>query len=162
MLKCSQCNSTLPDFATMCQFCGNTWSPSNSGPAGTKANITQAMNSLAWVRPAYYGIAAYWVVSGIIECLTAKGSTVGIVLGAINILVGLGLILKVEVIRSVVNAICFVNILFGVLALVGAFFSPFVGGLIGVVIVIMNFVNLGTSGLMIFLIGETESRGPNF
>ena len=33
---------------------------------------------------------------------------------------------------------------------------------IGVVIVIMNFVNLGTSGLMIFLIGETESRGPNF
>ncbi len=162
MVKCLKCNATLPDFATMCQFCGSPMSLPGVGQGQSGNRVRQAVNSNSWVRPAYYAVAGYWVFSGALECLTAKGSALSIVFGAINILVGLGLILKIEVVRSIVNFICFLNILGGLFGLVMMFFSPFVGGLFGVFMVLLQFFNLGTSGLMIFLIGETESQGPNF
>jgi hypothetical protein len=170
MQHCSKCNATLPDFAKSCQFCGNTWSAPPPAP-GTKASkVGAAVSSLKWVKPAYYAIAGWWVLSGVLTVLVGAGvvggsdntSIVDIVFGTITALIGLGLILQVDAARGVVNVLCFLQILFGLFGLAMLFLNPFVGGLWGVIAAVMAFIQIGLGGLMIFLIGETETRGPNF
>ncbi len=170
MQHCPKCNATLPDFAKSCQFCGDTWSGAPL-PPGTKASkVGAVVNSLSWVKPAYYGIAVWWIVGGVWSVLTGAGvfgnpggfGIIDVLLGSLTALVGLGLVLHVDLVRGIVNVLCFLQILGGLRSLVFFFFSPFVGGFLGVVLVMMAFFQIGLAGLMIFLIGETETRGPNF
>jgi hypothetical protein len=170
MQQCSKCNATLPDFAKSCQFCGNTWSAPPPPPGTGPSKIGAAVSSLRWVKPAYYGIAGWWVISGVLSVLEGAGvmgeagglGVVGAFFGAITALIGLGLILQVDAARGIVNVLCFLQIFFGLLDLVFLFFSPFIGGVWGIISVILTFIQIGLAGLMIFLIGETETRGPNF
>lgn len=90
------------------------------------------------------------------------GGAIAIAFGAISALVGLGLLLKVEAIRNVVVIMACFNILFGLLGVIMAFFIAPIAGIWGVVTVLHDFIDIGLAGFMIFLIGETDSRAPNF
>jgi hypothetical protein len=87
---------------------------------------------------------------------------IGLIIGAVTALIGLGLILRIEAARGIVNVICFIQILSGVLDIAFFFFAAPALGLFGAVGFIFAFIRIGLAGLMIFVIGETESRAPNF
>ena len=166
MLKCPHCQATLPDFSQGCQFCGKQW----GAPAGSPQAKRQGRGgggSPGWVWPAYYAIAGWWILDGLRVLLAAiTGSVsvgiIGLVVGVITLLVGVGLVFKVELARGIVNVLCFLQILSGAFSIVMGFFFAPIMGLWGIIWMILSFVQIGTAGLMIFLIGETETRGPNF
>ena len=115
-----------------------------------------------WVKPAYNLIASYWILNGvwgIISDTVLAGkdgpNLVGAAMGALGALIGLGLLLRIEAVRGVVNFVCALQILFGILDVITAFIlgSP--------LMMILALVQIATAGLLIFLIGETETRGPN-
>jgi hypothetical protein len=167
--KCPNCQATLPDFAKSCQFCGTAFAQPPPPPGTRASKVGSAVNSLRWVKPAYYGIAGWWVLSGLLVVLEGLGvvgggrlGVIDVLFGAVTALIGLGLILQVDAARGVVNVLCFLQILFGLFGLAMLFLNPFVGGTWGVIAAVMTFIQIGLAGLMIFLIGETETRGPNF
>ena len=43
-----------------------------------------------------------------------------------------------------------------------SFFLAPLAGIWGAVIILRQFIDIGLAGLMIFLIGETDTRTPNF
>jgi hypothetical protein len=172
MIKCPNCNASLPDSAGSCQFCQAVWAPQAGSPG--KSRSIGGMNidrPETWTKKAYYAVAAWWTVSGIWSVLQATafatkdndgGGFLAIAFGAITALVGLGLLLKVEAVRNVVVIMAAFNILFGLLGLVTAVFFTFVGGFWGALMVIHEVVDIALAGLMIFLIGETDTRAPNY
>ncbi|NLH99565.1 MAG: zinc ribbon domain-containing protein [Chthonomonadales bacterium] len=164
MTKCPGCNATLPDGAQRCQFCGRTLGPPSvrlgPRPAGRSADTMPG--APAWVKPVYNLIAIYWVLNGawgILSDTALAGkdgpNLVGAAFGALGALIGLGLLLRIEAVRGVVNFVCALQILFGLLDVLSAFLLGWVLGLI------LAIVQIATAGLMIFLIGETETRAPN-
>jgi hypothetical protein len=171
MIQCPKCQAKLPDGAGYCQFCHATFAPVNP-PRVDAEGSTGIAPQPGWIWPAYYAIAAWWILGGVYGVLSATllshasggsgGSVLLLIVEALPALVGVGLVFKVELARGIVNIACFLQILQGCLGLLFAFFSPFVTGLWGIVTVLMEFLNIGSAILMIYLIGETETRGPNF
>lgn len=164
MTKCPGCNATLPDGASRCQFCGRTLAPPSVrlGPRRSTPPPDAMPGAPRWVKPAYNLIASYWILNGvwgIISDTVLAGkdgpNLVGAAMGALGALIGLGLLLRIEAVRGVVNFVCALQILFGILDVITAFIlgSP--------LMMILALVQIATAGLLIFLIGETETRGPN-
>jgi hypothetical protein len=168
MIKCPKCQATLPDGAERCQFCGATFTPAVSRAVGPDDEPGRSV-PLQWVWPAYYGIAAWWIFNGLYSVVQTvwrgqAGSAFGIVgigIGALTALVGLGLILRVELARGIVNVLCFLQILDGAFGLLGSFLMSFAFGLLGAIAMIMSILQIALAVLMIFVIGETESRAAN-
>ena len=94
--------------------------------------------------------------------LTVHSGLALIVIGGLTALVGLGLIVNVDLARGIVNVLAFLNILFGCIGLVMLFFLAPFQGFWGLVALLQTFLDIGLAGFMIFPIGETETRGPNF
>lgn len=176
MTKCPDCNATLPDGAVHCQFCGAALAPtggaSRSGgrPAAGRAHSSslQDRGEYAWAWWIYYGVSAWWILNGgyaIFLSVTQSGGLLGIIsllIGLFTALVGLGLIFRVEAARGIVNVLCFIQILEGCFGLgVGFLLSGFIG-IWGIIGMLMSILRIVFAVLMIFAIGETESRGPNF
>jgi hypothetical protein len=120
-----------------------------------------------WVWTAYYLVAVWWIASGALDVVRftlphGGVGTLGAIFGAAGALVGLGLLLNVDLARGIVNVIAFLNIVFGLIGIVMLFFIAPLMGIWGIVAVLKAFFDIGLSGFMIFLIGETETRGPNF
>ena len=140
MINCPKCNATLPDWAAKCQFCGNTFTPAPKRASANDEQETpgQSLN-LKWVWPAYYGIAGWWIVSGlydVISALTSRHpgslfSTISIVFAVITLLVGVGLIARVELARGIVNVLCFLQILDGAFGMLGGFVFSFAIPVVG-------------------------------
>jgi len=176
MTKCPGCQATLPDGSTRCQFCGADWSapPSVRAPARARgaAPSGAARPVAGWIWPAYYLVAAYWLASGV--WLVLRGTVLasaedqggmgilGLLVGAFSAIVGLGLIARVEAARGIVNVLCFVNILFGSLDILGLFLGGLHFSLFELIGFLLAILQVGLSVLMIFLIGETESSGPRW
>ncbi len=164
MMQCPQCQATLPDGAVSCQFCSASWAaPTRPG----RMPLTQpdpATGSPAWVLPLYNLIAVWWIIDGLrnlVWTLVFRHELWGL-FGLIDVVMGVGLLLRIEVVRCLVNLFCFVQILFGLLGIItGLLMSGFLG-FIGVLMILMNALDIAAAGLMIYLIGETETRGPNF
>lgn len=174
MISCPHCRATLPDGTTYCQFCRNNFAAgaaaqtnyrSQSDDAGPSYPEPQALN-LKWVKPVYYGVATWWVVSALFSILRVfsngmAGSVVGaivLLLSLFSLLVGLGLIFKVELARGYVNIICWLNVVGGVFDIFGNFLLTFMPkvGIFGVLGMIFAVINIALSILMIFVIGETD------
>jgi hypothetical protein len=173
MIQCPSCKATLPDGAGHCQFCGATFAAT---PPSRRTDSDDpdlgGGDSPSWVWPAYYGISIWWILSGvwgIIQELMSKNpgsfwSIVSMGISAVTALVGLGLILRVEQARGIVNVLCFLQILNGVFGLLGGFvmsFAPIIG-IFGAIAMIVSALDIVFAILMIFVIGETESLAPNF
>ncbi|AIE83391.1 hypothetical protein [Fimbriimonas ginsengisoli] len=131
------------------------------------------MQTAPWIWPAYYFISGYYVLSGLVDVsrgviLMTKHKDnvlgeqlgffgyIGIVVGVITVVVGIGLLTKIEFIRAIVNFFCWISIIsaaFGLLGsvLAGGFFTAW--GILGIA---MNVFSIASSALMIYLIGETD------
>lgn len=164
MIKCPNCQATLPDDALTCQFCGTAM---RAAPVqGSGRTSSKSYSNSGWERPTYYGIAAFWLVSGLWSVLnglllTKGGNYIGAAVGGLTALIGLGLLAKVEFVRGLVNIACFLQILSGILGVITTFFMGSLGGL-GILLVLLDFLQIAFAVLMIYLIGETDTRGPNF
>jgi hypothetical protein len=164
----------LPDWSQSCQFCQTDLkNVPRPKPAPGQAARRPLMQTAPWIWPAYYIISGYYVVGGLTDVirgviLMTKHTDnvigeqlgffgyIGIIVGAIQIIIGLGLLLRIEFIRAVVNFFCWISILSGAFGLLG---SVLAGGFFtgwGIMGIALNVFNIVSSALMIYLIGETD------
>jgi len=170
-IQCPNCHRTLPPAAQNCHFCGASLT-GVARPVAQKKVIKRG--GAPWIWTLYYIIAVYWMLEGlvilafgIVSMASSGGETVPILqamgvlvlaIGAFITLLGLGLILKWEWCRGVVNFFCWLHILFGLLrfariAMLGfLFFSP--AALIANLFFLI--VGLAAAGLQIWVLSETD------
>lgn len=172
MINCPRCQQTLPDWAQTCQFCGSDLKGVQR-PVQPKAKRQRGFQTAKWIWPAYYACAGYFILNGLLETIGAIAvagtvtktpfgnivnsvNYVGVVVGVLTIVVGIGLILKVEFIRGVVNFFCGISILISLLTLIPTILGSALVGLYGIVYIVRSLLSILTNGLMIYLIGETD------
>ncbi len=166
MIHCPNCNATLPDYVSRCHFCGSTFANQNLPPKMRAASGGyDATGRPKWVWPAYYGIAGWWILTGAVGIaqgllLQHGGGIVGTAAGVLNVVFGLGLMARVEIVRGITNVVCFINIVFGLFSLVGAFLASAIFGLLGAIEMVVCMVNIGAAVFLMFLIGETDTLPP--
>jgi hypothetical protein len=170
-MKCPRCqNSVISGIAT-CQFCGEDLrglAPTQKRSMFVDPDSHEVVHTGGrpkWVYPAYYAVSGWFLVSGlidIIQVLTNPKIEEGflkiilIVVPAVRCLLGLGLIAKIEFVRGIVNFVCGISLIFSIIGLLSSFASILALGGMGVLVVVMNVVNICTYALMIYLIGETD------
>jgi hypothetical protein len=168
MIQCPNCKNTLPDTFTQCQFCGADVTKVVR-PAPTKKASRPLYEPPKWVWIAYFGIAGYWLIGGIMDVVRGLTSLsgagafayIGIAFGAFTALVGIGLMARVELVRGIVNVICFLRIIFGLLGLWGALWGSLFLGPLALLFAVFAAFDIVTGILMIYLLGETEKSAPN-
>ncbi len=84
-----------------------------------------------------------------------------VVIGAIGVVWGIGLLAKIEFIRGITNVLCFLSIAVDLLSLVGYVLGAGLAAMLGgsLLVVISMFAtafNIALNGLMIYLLGETD------
>ncbi len=117
-----------------------------------------------WIWPAYYAASGWFLVSGGLDVLNGFGvldrshhiRPVTLVAGIITVLIGAGLLAKVEFIRAIVNFFCFVRIALSLLSGIGALAVMSFNPGLGLLMLIFSILDLCIAGLMIYLIGETD------
>lgn len=187
MIACSGCRATLPDWAQKCQFCGaDVTKVARPKPDYPRDNSKPLVAPAGWIFPAYYALCAYWIISGLagianayhvaVTPVTMKfmgvtttetpgfgfGFILGAAIGTFSLLVGIGLLARVEIARGIANFLAGLNIIFGLLGLAGSLIGAAFAGPWGLLLSLKCVLDIVTSGLMIYLIGETEKRAPNF
>jgi ribosomal protein L40E len=171
MIKCPRCNATLPAWAQSCQFCQADVS-GVARPVAAKKDESRYYQAPKWVWIAYYVIAAFWILNGVRDILWGldvfgrqgeggffeSGISVGMLaVGFVTALVGLGLILKIELARGIVNVIAGLRILFGALSLFMTIPLIFIVGIFGFLAAIWTLIDIVLAVLIIYIIGETDS-----
>lgn len=166
MIQCPQCRNTLPDTFVKCQFCGAdvTKVPRPVQPKAKKVGYEIPK----WVWLAYFGVAGYWLIGGIMDIVRGLQSLekaggfayFGIVFGAITALVAIGLMARVELVRGIVNILCFLRILNGALTLWGALMGSIFIGPLALLFAIFGAIDVASGLFMIYLIGETDRYAP--
>jgi|SRR5579862_5239143 len=176
MISCPKCNATLPDWAQTCQFCQT----DVTKVARPKPVVQQKRNYMpvaSWIWPCYYAMCAVFVLEGaggILHTVASShekfmGQEIGLgvfsfismAFDGFTALLGIGLAMRIELARGIVNFICGLRILFGVLDLAGALMGTLFLGPLGFILVILSIVNIVTAIFMIYLIGETDKNPPN-
>jgi hypothetical protein len=168
MIQCPNCKNTLPNGFTRCQFCGTDVSNVPRPPDAEKV-VRTSFQVANWVWIAYFGIAGYWLLGGAIDvfrgiqALPKAGDIayVGIAFGGATALVAIGLIMRAELVRGLVNILSFLRILDGALGLWGALLGSLYLGPIAIVFAIFSGLDVASGLLMIYLIGETDKGAPN-
>lgn len=170
MIQCPQCKATLPDWAKECQFCNaDTSSVARSAGADPGRNV-HAFEAPKWIWGAYYGLAGYYVlngawgmIQGALMLSSAQDKLVMsafpfilIAVGFIGLVLGLGLIVRNETVRGIMNFFCGVKILLGLLGLAGSIFSALFTGPLGIFLMFLNVLDIAVAGFMIYMIGETD------
>lgn len=161
MIKCPKCGATLPESYTNCQFCGaDVAKVPRSRPAQP---VKRGYQPEKWITVSYYVVSSYFVVSGLYDLVTGIifSKYVAAFFGALELLLGIGLLTKFNLARGVVNVLCFLQIIFGVIGLAMAILA---GGFIGPLAFIGIFYYLfriATAGFMMFLLSETD-KNPGF
>lgn len=168
MIACPKCQRALPDWAAQCQFCGSDTKGVARPVPVKKERRAMSTDAPTWVWGMYYAICIYYIASGGFSILSGIGafnpktaSIVSVIVGGLNVIFGIGLAARIELIRGIANVFCFLNILGAVFGALGSFvLLPLMGGL-AVISLIFNVVTFATSAFMIFLIGETDRAAPN-
>ncbi|MHB8636303.1 MAG: hypothetical protein ACYC96_07515 [Fimbriimonadaceae bacterium] len=162
MITCPNCKASLPDWAKNCQFCQADTSQVIR-PTQTKPNA-QAFTTPAWTLAAYYAVSGLITIQSVVEIVsTIVGSKHGVgpfeviilVWYGLSAVIGIGLLLRVSIIRAFVNFVCYLNIGCGLLSLAGALFGTLFSAY-GLIFVLLAILQIAEYGFMIFLIGETD------
>ena len=163
MIQCPGCSNTLQDHAVRCQFCGADVSKVPRPPAAKKAVSTYGAPA-KWIWPTYYTVSGYWALSGAFDVVRALGLLSGakevdsfmVVIGAVLMLIGVGLILRVELIRGIINVVCWLKIAVGIVGAILSLGIMALFGAIGILFLVLNLLDIATGGFMIYLVGETD------
>ena len=180
MITCPKCQSTLPDWATTCQFCQTDVGKVARPPAAVKPQRVYGYGPAPWVWVTYYLIAGWWALSGLYDVVvgltgimhppkadsmfavdTSILGYVMLILGAVTLVIGLGLILRIEIVRGIVNIFCWLRILGGARRGLISFALIIAWPVMGIITLVLAIVDIVSGALMIYLIGETEKNAPN-
>lgn len=169
MIQCPYCHNTLPDWSKSCQFCHADVTKVSRPAAPRQTEKPLLVPREKWVMPMYYAVATWFLIGGLLTMATAftQRSELGLftsvlaAMGGVNVILGLGLAARVELIRGVVNFVCGLNIIFGLLSLPSAVMGTLFSGVLGAILTFRLLIDLVTNALMIYLIGETEKHAPN-
>lgn len=181
-LKCPKCGASLPEWAKACQFC-QTDVTKLARPVNTETKKHYgAFDTPKWIWACYYFIAVWWILGGAYDVMDSfyvfgksidmlklekefgmkfGPNVIGIIAGTLTCLFGLGLALKIEIIRGIVNFVAGLKLIFALLGLAGSLLGMTFAGLLSLPFVILNIVDIITSGMLLWLIGETD-MGPNW
>ena len=173
------CQASLPDWAKSCQFCGTDVTKLARPDRTVEKKRYAEFETPQWIWVCYYLIAAWWILGGLYSLaesfyvfgkplellklekdvgITAGPNIFGALYGGITALFGLGLVLKLEIIRGIVNVIAGIKLAFGLLGLAGSLLGMMFAGALGLIFVLTNIVDVITAGMLIWLIGETDMR----
>lgn len=160
---CPNCEMILKDTTEICPSCGtNVMYMARSTKEVMGFSYSGKAPPFAW--PLYYVISGYWVLSGIasiaIPALTGFGG--GSCWGIVQALLGIGLLLKVNRIRRVVNFLCFMGLAFGLLLVGISLFVLFFDGKFGFEVFANGLMTVVTNALMIWVIGLTQDAFDDF
>jgi len=153
---------------TSCQFCG--------APLDNVARPVPVARRKAgpepWILTLYMIVAGYWIFDGIKELILAFRalastttlhpelnfiSYILIAIGLFQLALGVGLLLKWEWARGVVNIFCWIRILFALMALAGVVMGGFIAGpLFSLMTIFFSVLDLVVAGTQIWLISETD------
>lgn len=174
MSVCPRCQRALLPASGECPSCS---APRGLPPPvripprrGASAPVRPAGSPrMRWVWPAYRAVCVYWIGAGALGVAQAlgaggaesPGNAFDLGVGALAALVGLGLLLHIEVARGVANVLSFLMILSGLFSLLTGFMAFIIAGAWGLLVMLTALLDIVTGGLMIFLIGETDTRAPN-
>jgi hypothetical protein len=182
VIQCPNCKQTLPDWQQTCQFCKADTKAVARPVKQRYAKSDQAFAVPKWVWTAYYGIAGYWIIESIFTILTtlntisenaakaaaAKNeiekmilepsiwSYLPIAFAGITILFAIGLMIRNNTIRGIVNFFSAIKLLAGVCGIVGTLLAGMVFGPWALLYLIVHLITIGTAAMMIYLIGETD------
>lgn len=181
-MKCPKCSASLPDWAQTCQFCGANVAKAPRPQPVVEKKSRGAFEIPKWVWITYYGISTWWVISGAYRLMDAfyvfgkpadvialekkwdiqvGPSYFAAVIAAITVVFGLGLILRIPLIRTWVNWISGLKLISGVFGLATSVMASAALGLIGLLLVIANILDIIMAAILIWMIGETDERAPN-
>lgn len=166
MIQCPGCGQSLPDTFSRCQFCG---ADVARVPRPVQAKVqTHYYQPANWVWIAYYGIACWWLIGGAKDVyggLKTMGrddllfpgiGIFGVIVGGVTVCIALGIILRLEFVRAIVNFWNFVKILMGLLSLYGSVTASLFVGPIALLWIFLTILDLASAVMMIYLIGETD------
>lgn len=163
MITCPGCNNSLPDWAKTCQFCGRDVSKVPR-PAAAPAAPRYVRPVNTWIVTAYYAIAVWYIIGG----LRSVGTTlyesrqdgfggftgIGLIFGIATLLIGIGLLMKLEIIRNIVVFFAGLAIIFGVIGLFFSIGGTLFTGWFGLLMVVMTLLDIIANALLIYVIGE--------
>jgi hypothetical protein len=126
-----------------------------------------------WIWPAYYIISGYFVVSGLFYLVRGllmmnagranvvgdrvnESGMIGLVVGVITVLIGAGLLARVEFVRGIVNVFCYLRILGGLCGIAGSLLAGLFAGPAMLIGLIVSVLDIATAAFMIYLLGETD------
>lgn len=89
------------------------------------------------------------------------GAILGFGIAAFRVVVGADLAARLEFARGVANFLAGLSVIFGLFGLAGSFVGSLFVGPWGLLLVLLNTVDIISGAMRIYLIGETEKRGPN-
>ena len=166
MITCPKCQSTLPDWATSCQFCGTDVGKVARPVAAPTQKRVYGYAPAPWVWVTYYVIAAYWVLGDLLEivktCLDKSGpNPIVIVFAGVGALIGLGLICHVELARGIGNIYAWLKMLGGAWWVLVSFGAMLLYPPLGIALFLLGVFDIVSAGLLIYLIGETSKYAPS-
>jgi hypothetical protein len=152
-----------------CQFCGADVSkivvPKVVGPTRPKST---AFETPKWVWWAYYGLAAWWILSALVSIGFTLSQGAGKTSGAnilysmvpdlLGLIMGIGLALKIRLIRRLANWGAGLKILFGLFGMLGGFIVTGISPLLGLIVTFLNIFNIVFGALTIYLLAETADN----
>lgn len=171
-MTCPTCNKQVIAGVPTCQFCGSDLR--GMAPAQAKRSVFIDRDSYdvvhsggkpGWIYPAYYTVCGYYILSGlaavILTVVQAKGDMdmftyAMIAIYSVSILIGIGLLAKIELVRGIVNIVSFFKILGDLRGILGALGIMMLSTGMGILLLVLNVFDLCASVLMIYLIGETD------
>jgi hypothetical protein len=172
-MTCPTCQKQVIAGVPTCQFCGSDLR--GMAPAQAKRSIFIDSDSYepvhtggkpGWVYPAYYCVSGYYVVSALIGILLVvlnKKSDMSdpftiamIAIYGVSLIVGIGLLAKIELVRGIVNYVSFGKILGALRGILFSLGIMMVSTGMGILLLLFNVFELCTAVFMIYLIGETD------
>lgn len=119
-----------------------------------------------WIYPAYYIVSGYYALSGVIGILSvvlnkkndmSDPFTIAMIaIYSIGLLIGIGLMAKIELVRGIVNFFSFFKILGALRGILESFGIILWSTAFGILYLIFSVLDLCAAVLMIYLIGETD------
>ncbi len=172
-IQCPKCQQWLALTASVCQFCGTDVSrvPRPVVPVKQRVRGATSRHNMKLVWRLYYFFSALWMFDGLRVVIAflvptldefasgnpfASWGIAGMLIGIINMLIGLGLILKVERIRGAANFLCGMNLLSSLVGLGMAILVSGALGIWGLVSVFISMLYVVLYGAQIWVIGETD------
>ncbi len=176
MITCPNpsCNQKLPDFVQTCQFCGQDLTsvrrPHSDDPVTGSGMKKEHVWTIYYLLCAFMLLTGIWgVVDDVAISVGSEGmdtmNYVGVIFSVVQIMLAIGMFMRLEWARGLVNFWCWVGIVFTLLGLgllIMAMLTV-IGGVMPTGLLILSLflslLDLAVYGGVIWVIGETDRYG---